>query len=228
MRILAVNETPVTDSTAAHVMQLITRAARAKIQPLELSVQDGSPRTLAFDGVAACRLHLKLVKDDIINASADGTTISVTTGMLTFVKTDAELAFVIAHEIAHNVLDHPDAARVQVLMNAFHAAVTGERRGSMARDEAKHREVDADYFGLYILAKAGYDVRSVGDLWRRIESLSRGQPIVNFAEIHPTTSERLVLLQRTADEIESRRREGMSLQPKGLESNLSIGSEAER
>ena len=41
-----------------------------------------------------------------LNAYANGKNVFITEGMMDFVKTDAELQFVIAHELAHNIGKH--------------------------------------------------------------------------------------------------------------------------
>ncbi|MBE2279627.1 MAG: M48 family metallopeptidase [Ignavibacteriaceae bacterium] len=62
--------------------------------------------------------RFKIVKDKDVNAfSIAGGMIYINTGLVDFVKSDEELAFVIAHEIAYNELKHC-IGRIQYGVNA--------------------------------------------------------------------------------------------------------------
>jgi predicted Zn-dependent protease len=63
--------------------------------------------------------------------------------MMSFAKTDDELALIIGHELGH--------------------LITRDMSGLNLRDP----EVKADYFGMYFAARAGYDFRVAAQLWRR-------------------------------------------------------------
>ncbi|MEG8052042.1 M48 family metalloprotease [Sphingomonas aurantiaca] len=54
----------------------------------------------------ACPSHTHLARSNQRNAYADGRHVFLTTGLLSRLGNDDELAFVIAHEMAHNILRH--------------------------------------------------------------------------------------------------------------------------
>ncbi len=107
-------------------MILVRRMTVARIQPLQLEVtRAGDRRSLTMWAVPACQFKLQLVESDQINGITDGRQIGVTTGAMRLLRSDDELAWVLAHEIAHNVLSHSQNARLRVMLNAFLGATTG-------------------------------------------------------------------------------------------------------
>ncbi|NBO18897.1 MAG: peptidase M48 Ste24p, partial [Proteobacteria bacterium] len=72
-------------------------------------------------------------------------------------------------------------------------------------------ELEADYVGMYIMARAGFDITQAPGLWRRM-SLENPQGIYN-STTHPTHAERFVALNKTINEITSKKKIGMELLP---------------
>ena len=58
-------------------------------------------------GVPGCASTVELIPSNKLNAKADGRIVQLTTGVLEQTRDDDELAFVVAHEMAHNILKHP-------------------------------------------------------------------------------------------------------------------------
>ncbi|MBY0248839.1 MAG: M48 family metalloprotease [Nitrospiraceae bacterium] len=78
---------------------------RARVQPLQLDVmRSGHRLRLWLDAAPFCRFTLSLLRSDVVNAMSNGRQIVVTTGLMRFVRSGNELAWVLAHEIAHNLL----------------------------------------------------------------------------------------------------------------------------
>ncbi len=203
--ITAVNGVATTGMDGDQVMQLLRKAARARVQPLTLSIEDaGRVSELNFDGVWACRFSVHIIVSDHINAYADGTRILLTTGILRFVASDDELAFVLAHEIAHNALEHSQAGRLKSALDGFLAATTGEPNPGTPPPVRRSLEAQADYVGMHIVARAGFDVRAAGDFWRRLIRVSATGPGAQFILTHPDTPDRLMAFERTVLEIEKK------------------------
>ncbi len=151
--------------------------------------------------------------DDQINAFAmPGGKVAVYTGIFKVAKTDADLAIVMGHEIAHVVAGH-GAERVsqqllaaggalalqigasqselsssekQLLMAAYGAGAT---LGVMLPYSRLH-ESEADEIGLIYAAKAGYDPRVAIPFWERMESMKSGSP-PEFLSTHPSGATRM-------------------------------------
>ncbi|OQW31277.1 MAG: hypothetical protein A4E20_14830 [Nitrospira sp. SG-bin2] len=84
---------------------MVRRLTRARVQPLQLDVmRSGHRLRLWLDAAPFCRFTLSLLRSDVVNAMSNGRQIVVTTGLMRFVRSGNELAWVLAHEIAHNLL----------------------------------------------------------------------------------------------------------------------------
>lgn len=169
-----------------------------------------------------CIYSLELVDDASLNAAADGNKIYINTGMLRFLESDDEIAIVLGHEMAHNMLDHINKKRGSMIVGAIIDAViqgatgvyTGgafQQAGALAYSQ--DYEEEADYLGLYLAARAGYDISVAPTLWRRMaienpKSISR-----SYAGTHPSTPERAVALRKAVEEVELKRSAGLALQP---------------
>jgi hypothetical protein len=68
----------------------------------------------------------------------------VTRGLMDFARSDDELAILIAHQMAHQILDYRWSIRI------------------------RDAEVQADRLSLELALRAGYDIRGAGEIWERI------------------------------------------------------------
>lgn len=158
-----------------------------------------------------------IVKDADINAfTTGGDSIFINAGLIAAMESEAQLAFVIAHEIAHVDRGHI-SGRQEVgmgvgLLGAIAAiglgaaGVQGDLVGlgvGLAQNTAmnsysRDQERDADDTGARYLAAAGYSVdegaRSF-EVLRRVHG-DRGGPAAIIFSSHPMSSERLATLRR--------------------------------
>ena len=77
-------------------------------------------------------------------------------------------------------------------------------------------EAEADYIGLYFMARAGYDIVDAPNFWRRMGIAHPGSIRTNHAASHPGTPERFVALNKTVSEILDKRAAGKELLPELL------------
>jgi hypothetical protein len=213
-QLISVNERTVSGIRAEEVAQWIRRMTVARIQPLQLEVaRGGSRQMLNLWAVPACQFSVQLLESNQINGIADGRRVGVTTGAMRFVRSDDELAWLLAHEIAHNVLSHSQNAQLRVMLNAFLGATVGASATVPASVPRRSLEAQADYVGAFIMARAGYDVQAIKQFWRRMESLRSRENTPEMDVSHPTTDERLASFEITLKEIQEKRDRGESLQP---------------
>lgn len=159
--------------------------------------------------VTGCAFPGHLTDHDMVNAFADGDNIYITRGMLRFVRDDYELSVVIAHELAHNAMQHIRARTRNAffgLLFDIAAATQGVDTRGMFTDLAsmtysKEFEAEADYVGMYMLARAGEDVDRAPDFWRRMASANPANIRGSHSASHPSPPERFVTLESVADEI---------------------------
>lgn len=215
-RVMLVNEKSVIEQQAEQVVQLVRKMTLARIQPLKLDViRAGDPHTFYMWAIPACQFTVQLIESNEINGITDGRRVGVTTGVMRFIRSDSELAWVLAHEIAHNVLSHVQNARLRAMLNGFLAARVGAAATAPAPAPRRSLEAQADYVGSYIMARAGYDLRAIRQVWQRMETgwSQQVSPRREMVVTHPTTTERLAAFEETLKEIEEKRDRGELLQP---------------
>ncbi len=119
--------------------------------------------------------------------------------------TDAELATVLAHEVAHALREHTrervSRAYAQQLVLSGAAAVAGvsESTANVAGMIAevtfqlpfsRDQESEADQIGLELMARAGYDPNAALSLWKKMAAAqSAGTP--KFLSTHPSPRDRI-------------------------------------
>ena len=81
---------------------------------IEISfVRNGEQYRVQVVPELTCQMPLALLRQDALNAFADGTNVYFTMGMLRFVENDDELALILSHEMAHNIRGHIEVATDQ-------------------------------------------------------------------------------------------------------------------
>jgi predicted Zn-dependent protease len=196
--------------------------------PVTLVVQRfGESLTLTPTPVMACAYGVTVEDSPELNAFADGATIHVFRPILKLAGTDEELALVIAHELAHNGQHHAQAHRKNQLLGGLGglvldgvvAAAGGDSEGFFMKKGmqigAAHASVafesEADYVGMYYLARAGYSTAAVEDFWRKFAAEAPDSIFVK--KDHPVSPERFLAIAATSQEIEAKRAKGEPLTP---------------
>jgi predicted Zn-dependent protease len=205
-RILAINGDPVAAQSAETVTNHIQRLTRAKIQPLTLRLLHvESEKEIHLWAVHSCRMNVKLVKSPIVNALSDGSNIVVTTGLLEFVRSPDQLAWVLAHEVGHHVLEHAEGTKLQLMLSRFLSSTVGEKPQSVKQIDLERQ---ADLFAADLVTRAGYDLREARRLLGWMDTL-QGQPASeDLRQSHPTNKERLEALDRIIHELDEKRERG--------------------
>jgi predicted Zn-dependent protease len=155
--------------------------------------------------------------DSVANAFClPGGKVAVYTGITELASTDAELATVMAHEIAHAVARHGAERMTQMLMVqlggiALEEALDtdSEKTLELARvaygigtalayilPYSRTHESEADYLGLIYMAKAGYDPRASVDFWIKMQQTYGGQEPPEFLSTHPNSGTRITDLRK--------------------------------
>lgn len=164
-----------------------------------------------------------------VNAFAmPGGKIGVNEGLFRIVKTEAELASVVAHEIAHVTARHAHerisqgmvlGAGGQVLGIA--AAVSGMgslgsgiyvdapsmimgiygmKAGEVANAWDQGKESEADHIGMIYMAKAGYDPNAAITVMKRMVEMETGMGTTTYNSTHPSSLDRLDAMRALLDE----------------------------
>jgi len=179
---------------------------------IEVVKKDGGGESFSINPTQICDYGVVLSGDDNVNAYADGKNIYLTQGMIRFAETDQELNLIISHEIAHNLMGHIGAKKTNYALGTILdviAAVYGiDTQNAIGKATgsaySQQFEAEADYVGLYVMAKAGYQVNGVADFWRRMAALHPGSIATNHGASHPATPERFLSIEKSAVEINNK------------------------
>ena len=160
--------------------------------------------------------QVSLVSSPQINAFClPGGKIVVYTGILPVAQTEAGLATVMGHEMAHATLRHGSERLLQ--QKATQTLLTGVQTslGDMSYEQqraimgaigagaqygilmpfGRDHESEADAIGLTYMARAGYDPREAVAFWQRMEEHSSGQAPPEFMSTHPSHDTRVARLK---------------------------------
>jgi predicted Zn-dependent protease len=119
--------------------------------------------------------------------------------------TDAELAAVIGHEIAHALREHSRermsrAIAEQVVLAGVLVATGGNQDTTQLASQvsavtftlphSRGQEAEADRIGLELMARANYDPNAAITLWQKMSKLGGGGP-PQFLSTHPSSESRI-------------------------------------
>jgi peptidase M48-like protein len=197
-------------------------------QPIQILVRrDGVDEMRTVIPVIACAIPIELQVDSSVNAFTTDDRIVVSSSILRAAQTDAQLALVVGHELAHANLGHLAKRRTNAVIGWIGgaAADAGIMLGGMSTNGAFSRvltqagarafsvafEREADYVGAYYAARAGYDLAGSEEIWR---TFSLEDPdSIRLTTDHPITPVRFVQMQKVIDEIENKKRRNLPLVP---------------
>lgn len=174
---------------------------------------------------AAADYHFFLIDDPTLNAFAvPGGYIGIHSGLFLAAANEAELAGVLAHEIAHIQQRHlprliAEGKRAQIprLATVLAAILLSGASGAGAQAlatagaaaEMQHQlnftrgfEQEADRLGLAALARAGFDTEGLPAFFERLQAwnrLNEGNAPPPFLRTHPVTSDRIAETRDRAD-----------------------------
>jgi hypothetical protein len=119
--------------------------------------------TLELTAEPTCDIRINVIPSEKSNASAGGNTMSFDSGISRLLSEDGELAFVVAHEMAHVILKHvPDKSAL------------------LSRAQM---ELEADDLGMKLFLAAGYDPKYAVSAIRKLDAANRG-PITRMLGVY--------------------------------------------
>ncbi len=168
------------------------------------------------DQIAGYQWEFNLVESKEVNAwCMPGGKVAVYTGILPVTQTDAGLATVMGHEIAHAVAKHSNERYSQQMIaqglgSILGGAVTNSQAGMNVFNQvfgigaqtgvllpnSRKQESEADRLGLTFMAMAGYNPQNAVDFWQRMAAQSNGQAPPEFLSTHPSDATRIADIKK--------------------------------
>src|ERR1700739_3466673 len=191
--------------------QEVERQAKVVDDPTIAEYINRVGQNLVRNSDAKVPFTIKVLDSEEVNAFAlPGGFFFVNIGLILKADTEAELAGVMGHEIAHVAARHGtrNATRGQIAqigMIAMSIAIPYGWTGYAIRQGAgmaiplgfltfsRANEREADHLGLQYMYKAGYDPTAFVDFFEKIETLEKKKPgsIAKIFATHPMTDDRI-------------------------------------
>ena len=152
--------------------------------------------------------------DDTVNAFClPGGKMAVYTGILPVAGSDAGLAVVLGHEIAHATHRHGTQRVTRDTMISFGIDLYSKDKSEKERETAtdlahlglrlpfsREHELEADRLGLTYMATAGYDPREAVMFWQRMAAAGSGATL-EWLSTHPSDAHRIQQIQSLLPEV---------------------------
>ena len=155
-------------------------------------VRNESQMSIELSAKPACRARFDVRAGRSNKATSDGIYVQVSSDLVAEARNDGELATILAHELAHSILRHPQRLRAE-----------GDR------PRVKDTEVEADRLSAYLLEAAGYPVADAISFWSRWGR--RNDWGILSDGTHPGWKDRVRSIEREAAAIAAQRASGRSV-----------------
>ncbi|MBL1213775.1 MAG: M48 family metallopeptidase [Ignavibacteriae bacterium] len=173
------------------------------------------------DELKGYQWEFNLVENDQVNAWAmPGGKVVFYTGILPITKTEAGVAVVMGHEVAHAVAEHGGERMSHQVVQQFGGMAlsklleeesdalqgilltaygVGSQVGVMLPFSRLH-ESEADHLGLIFMAMAGYNPQEAVNFWQRMADAKGGEAPPEWLSTHPSDQTRIDDLKKAIPE----------------------------
>jgi predicted Zn-dependent protease len=199
--------------------QQVERQAKIIDDPTIAEYVNRVGQNLVRNSDAKVPFTIKVIDTEDVNAFAlPGGFFFVNSGLILKADTEAELAGVMAHEIAHVAARHGtrqatrgEIAQLATIPLIFMGGWTGYGIRQAASilipvgylQFSREFEGEADMLGLQYMYKTGYDPEAFVDFFEKIESLEKKKPgtMAKVFSTHPPTDARIVKAQQNIQQL---------------------------
>ncbi len=202
--------------------QQVERQSKVINDPVVSEYVNRIGQNLVRNSDAKVPFTIKVIEDPTVNAFAlPGGFFFVQSGLILKADTEAELAGVMAHEIAHVAARHGtrQATRGEIAQLATIPLIFMGGAAAYGIYEAsgliipvsflkfsRNFESEADYLGVQYMYKAGYDPTAFVDFFEKIQTLEKRKPgtMSKLFATHPPTDDRITKSQKEISDLKPR------------------------
>jgi predicted Zn-dependent protease len=202
--------------------QQVERQSKIINDPVVSEYVNRVGQNLVRNSDAKVPFTIKVIEDPTVNAFAlPGGFFFVDSGLILRADTEAELAGVMAHEIAHVAARHGtrQATRGEIAQLATIPLIFMGGAAAYGIYEAsgllipmgflkfqRGFEAEADYLGVQYMYKAGYDPNAFVDFFEKIQTDEKRKPgsVSKLFSTHPMTDDRIGKSQKEISDLKSR------------------------
>ncbi len=173
------------------------------------------------DDLKGYQWEFNLIESNEVNAwCMPGGKVVVYTGILPVTQSEAGLAVVMGHEIAHAIAEHGSERMSQGLMTQLGGMALSEALANKPAETralymtafglgaqvgvllpfSRTHESEADRLGLVFMAMAGYNPNEAVAFWQRMASQKSGGSPPEFLSTHPSDKTRIADIQKNMPE----------------------------
>ncbi len=192
-------------------------AINAYVNCVASSITEAAKGQLSID-----RWEIVVFKSDQINAFAlPGGKIGVYTGILPVLKTDAQLAAVLGHEVGHVIAQHGNERVSQsmiaqggiVLADLFSGKMDPSKKQLLMAGlglgiqygvllpYGRTQESEADIIGLRLMSQAGFDPHQAIEVWNNMSAANSGKAPPEWMSTHPSDQTRIQNISSRMSEV---------------------------
>lgn len=201
---------------AAILAPLVTGRSKVKLTVM----RNGTNASLEVPLTYACAFGIELGNTDNVTAYADGYRVLITRGMMNVARSDEELAYVMAKEMAHNALAHAARQRMSATVGGIIDNLTRMHPDmsimvglSGVKPMPQTLDAMADKLSLYMLARAGYGLDNAVPFWKRLASQYPATMLDSYVALHPATAYRVAAMEKTINAIKMKQAANRPLVP---------------
>ncbi|TYJ25380.1 hypothetical protein E1A91_A07G045900v1 [Gossypium mustelinum] len=168
-------------------------------------VKGSQPTTSHLEGL---NWEVLVVNEPVVNAIClPGGKIVVFRGLLEHLRTDAEIATIIGHEVGHAVARHIAETItkdlwldiLQLILYQFIMPDLADKMSALLLrlPFSRRMEIELDYIGLLLLASAGYDPRVAPKVFEKLGKVAGDSAMQDYLSTHQSGRKRAQLLAQT-------------------------------
>ncbi len=156
-------------------------------------------------GETSFQWQFTVLESNIENAFClPGGKVAVYTGIMKRMRNEAELAFVVGHEIGHAIARHGGEKLSRSTLISLGGTLVSLGVGDDAAaiygigtslgvqlPFSRSNESEADKIGLILMARAGYNPKAAVQFWSRFSQGNKSSAVSNFLSTHPCDEKRI-------------------------------------